>query len=175
MGLDISYSSKVTENLGHIDDSHYYTCNDKCFLYQLGDLKPKAGYIETSNSEYGGFCAGGYSVYNNWREHLSIMAGYGSPDNVWEDFNSNLRYMKLKKIETGVSCMKPFYELINFSDCEGIIATTICKKLYNDFADFNGKAELYSIDIKSGYFYEKYMEWTEAFRVASDGGVVSFH
>lgn len=65
--------------------------------------------------------------------------------------------------------VKPFYELIFFSDCEGTIGYEICKKLYGDFVEFDKISSM-----QDENFYNTYSKFKEAFRVASDNGVVVF-
>lgn len=179
MGLDIGYYSNVC--LSDKDDENYddyaaITYNATCFEYQLGSLKINQRYDLTEKSEYDSFRAGSYSGYNWWREQLSIMAGYESANEVWENNNLNTRYLKLNEINGEENVFGPFVELINFSDCEGVIGPEISKKLYKDFVDFDEKAKEYKMDKDyENYFYTKYCEWKEAFRVASDGGLVHFH
>jgi hypothetical protein len=188
MGLDVSYYSKLKkcqrkeddENDDEYDDYAVNTKYNGDFQYQLGSLK--GVYNLTESSVSGHISCGAYSSYNSWRNELAIMSGYGSAQNVWSDtdFNPclpyiNLRYRKLKKInkENAIGeqiSIKPFYELINFSDCEGVIGPEISKKLYKDFVDFEQMAK--NCD---DYFYRKYNEWKEAFRIASEGGAICFH
>ena len=66
----------------------------------------------------------------------------------------------------------PFVELLNFSDCEGFIGPKTSAKLHADFLEWDKKAK--NFDSQNSYFYETYKEWTEAFKVASDGGCVIF-
>ena len=173
MGLDISYISKIKETRD--EEPSFSTNYNGTFQYQLGSLKKFTCYDLTPESENGGFCAGSYSGYNQWRNQLAVVAGYESAEKVWEDCNLpasfNIRLFKLKEIDgQEIERMKPFYELINFSDCEGLIGPEICKKLYQDFVDFEDKAKE-----QDEYFYERYTNWKEAFRVASDNGLVAFH
>lgn len=168
------------ENPDDEDEDGYSASYNGEFQYQLGSLDNKSRYTSSNNSEYNSFCAGSYSGYNQWRRELAVVAGYGSVENVWSDesFDTtekfiNLRYLKLKKIDDpNFDCkiVKPFYELINFSDCEGLIGPEVCKKLYEDFVLFEDKAKE-----EDEYFYRKYCDWKEAFRVASYEGFVSFH
>jgi hypothetical protein len=79
-------------------------------------------------------------------------------------------YSNIKIDEDGSIKVKPFYELINFSDCEGIIGPEVSTKLYNDFVKFEVVAKN-----EEEYFYRKYKDWMKAFKVASNKGVVSFH
>ena len=170
MGLDITYVSKIRETVENEEESGFSTNYNECFDYQLGSLKKFAQYDTTSESETGHFRAGSYSGYNQWRNELAIIAGYDSAEQVWEDFDSNIRLVKLKRIEGENAKLKPFYEIINFSDAEGLIGPEICKKLYQDFIDFDDKAKE-----KDSWIYEKYLKWKEAFKVASDDGLVAFH
>jgi hypothetical protein len=177
MGLDISYYSKIEidEKEGDI------YIHPQPFDYQLGSLKVGALYKLTPESKSDGFRAGSYGGYSQWRGNLAKIAGYESDESVWKDFNRELRYVKLKKIENHKIEMKPFYELIFFSDCEGVIGPEICKKLYQDFVNFEDKVKyeyswpFWDFEDSFFYFYELYIKWREAFRVASDNGLVSFH
>jgi len=179
MGLDISYFSKIEidENFkSGVTTPEYYDydviyINPQPFDYQLCSLKVDSLYKLTENSEYDGFRAGSYGWYNTWRNNLAKLAGYETAENVWRDFNREIRRIKLKTIENNnLEKIKPFYELIFFSDCEGVIGPEICKKLYEDFVNFEDKAKK-----QDEYFYELYLKWKEAFRVASGSGLVSFH
>lgn len=179
MGLDISYYSKVKladrEVDPDVDYPLFYTEYNSTFKYQLGSLKLKSIYLPSDDSDSSSFGAGSYSGYNMWRNQLAIMAGYESADNVWNDNSfdpGNVRLLKLKKLNNEEIRIKPFYELIYFSDCEGLIGPEISAKLYRDFVDFDDKAKNFS---KDTYFYSRYKNFKEAFRVASDGVLVNFH
>lgn len=80
-------------------------------------LEPLMGFPHSTNLEPGFYRlgaelvegrAGSYSGYSRWREHLSIMFLGTAPRPVW----------KQPEHYRG----QPFYELINFSDCEGHFA-----------------------------------------------------
>lgn len=127
-------------------------------------IKDKALY---TYGDRDGMYAGSYSGYNMWRDQLAKLAGYpiGKYDAGygWE------------RESYCVACWNgatgPFSEIINFSDCEGVIGTDICKKLAKDFADFQGKADAHSDD----WFREKYTEWRKMFELGSDAGCVQFY
>lgn len=174
MGLDISYYSNIKRQKGGSIKTKY----NRGFKYQLGLLR--GSYEVSEKSESYGFPCGAYSTYNEWRNHLAIMAGYGSANNVWNDktFDPSIKYtnprlLKLKKLkgeEIDIIEITPFYELISFSDCEGVIGPEISEKLYKDFVKFEDKAKE-----EDEYFYRKYKDWMKAFKVASNMGAVSFH
>lgn len=64
----------------------------------------------------------------------------------------------------------PFWELINFSDCEGIIGPVVSAKLARDFQEYQEKANSQLTD----YDLERYNSWRQAFELAAENGVVRF-
>lgn len=109
-----------------------------------------------SFAEEHGFRAGSYGGYNQWRNWLSIAAGHGSARSVWDDGKTE----------------GPFLELINFSDCEGVIGPQVAAKLAKDFAD--NESAILKGDHEV-WFVKLYREWRKAFEMAADGGCVDFH
>lgn len=64
----------------------------------------------------------------------------------------------------------PFYELINFSDCEGVIDWECAERIYADFLKYN------CLIVEENEFSEDYKEWMETFKIATESkGVVVFH
>jgi hypothetical protein len=101
------------------------------------------------------FRAGSYSGYNDWRRELAKLIGT-TPEQMW------------KNPKPG-----PFSELINFSDCEGVIGPTVAAKLHKDFLEWDEKAR--NLDKTDPWFYDRYRNWMEAMGIASDRGAVVFH
>ena len=179
MGLDISYASKINFEKRREPDFEEMHQNS-VFLYPNDSLLDQSEGIK--NGEYisegikGSFRAGSYSGYSNWRRTLSKMIGWKIED-LWRHVetlvqrNKNLNDVLSESDEIKVDI--PFVELLNFSDCEGFIGPKTSAKLYLDFLEWDEKAKV-SDPFKGGYFYETYKEWTEAFKVASDGGCVIF-
>ncbi|AWH87137.1 hypothetical protein [Limnobaculum parvum] len=134
------------------------------FPGRADEIDDGAVYTYSNSME---FSAGTYRNYNNWRDDLAKLAGYslGSRDDHGLDRKSYR-----------VACLNseqgPFSELINFSDCGGVIGTAVSAKLAKDFANFNQRAQSFSEDT---YFYAKYIQWHTAFELASDNGAVDFH
>jgi len=172
MGLAISYFSRIKlKDNADIEDDEYYIENDKYFMYQLGSLKNGQSCEKTFESVQGHFSAGSYSGYGVWRKNLIEMLGYVCIQDVCNDFDTNIRLIKLKEIETGNKIrIKPFYEIICFSDCDGAIGPEVSKKLYEDFVEFDNIASM-----QGDYFYELYSNFKTAFEVASDNGAVFFY
>jgi hypothetical protein len=110
--------------------------------------------------------SGGYGGYNSWREWLAKLAGY--------PLTEFKQYGQVEKAHAA-ACWKgaigPFSELINFTDCEGVIGPVVAAKLAKDFAAFDSRAQAAS----EGNNYDRYKRWREAFEKAAQNGAVDFH
>ena len=178
MGLDISYASKINFEKRREPDFEEMHQNS-VFLYPNDSLLDQSEGIK--NGEYisegiqGSFRAGSYSGYGSWRKTLSELIGWEIED-LWRSVetlvqrNENLNDVLNENDRFSVDI--PFIELLHFSDCEGFIGPKTSAKLHSDFLEWNENAK--NFDSQNSYFYEKYQEWTEAFKVASDGGCVIF-
>jgi hypothetical protein len=140
------------------------------FPGRLGSLKPGFYTCDFKNDAQDAF-GGAYSFYNRWREWLAQIAGYPTaPYTVWG--------VTTQRHDAGAwrAGAGPFYELIWFSDCEGVIGTDICAKLAKDFADKRDHAKSASALVEGGdRYFAIYEKWQRAFEFASDGGCVRFH
>jgi len=164
MGLDITVNTGLIPCALHGDADAAYDARH-VYLTVYPELFPertlpiKDGcyqYVEEFD-----FRAGSYSGYNRWREQLSRFALGVPPETVW----GNPEYIG-----------KPFYELIEFSDCEGFIGPAIAEKLSRDFQQHTQDAIKWANQYADGgYWLQKYHDWMKAFRLASDNGVVRFH
>lgn len=105
---------------------------------------------------------GGYGRYNKWRNDLAKLAGYPR-----EQYKHHGEVLESYCIACWSGKPGPFAELINFSDCEGVIGTAVSKKLAADFASFQDQAG-------NEYFGEMYAKWRSLFEYASDSGCVVF-
>ena len=91
-----------------------------------------------------------YTYYSRFRDWLSSLAENGRFDQPGDSF----------------------YEVLIFSDCEGVINSTISAKLHVDFVRFHAKAKAFP---KAEYHISTYESMMRAFQVASVNGAVSFH
>lgn len=175
MGLDISAYTKLRKAEG-VDkktfdyDKHWQTHvvfsdglidgTEKEFPGRTAGLdRDSVFHIDPQNKL--GFRAGSYSGYNSWRQWLAKMVGIDDLHHWWENPQPG-----------------PFAELLNFSDCEGVIGPEVSKKLAKDFEENREKAlELAGrMDNTYGtYWLELYDKWALAFKMAADGGAVDFH
>ena len=176
MGLDISYASKINfESRSYVSGE-----GDNVYLYPNDSLLDQSEGIQSGEYVCEGvqdsFRAGSYSGYSSWRRTLAKMIGWDIED-LWRNVetlvqrNENLNDVLNENDRLSVDI--PFVELLHFSDCEGFIGPKTSAKLHSDFLEWDEKAK--TVDpFKGGYFYETYQRWTEAFKVASDGGCVIF-
>jgi len=136
------------------------------------DIKCKCGEIE--------FEAGSYIGYNWWRAILAKFAGIQNLAAFW---------IKAGGIENRKG-KEPFFELINFSDGEGVIPHKECKRLLPDFDKLakklrqNDKSSLLWTKLFQGlkisddelvYWTRKFKRWHKAIRhAAKDGCAIVF-
>jgi len=123
------------------------------------------------------FRAGSYSGYGEWRDDLArAMGNESGARGMWTS------------IDNGGTNDKPFQELINFSDADGLIGPIVSQKLYEDFVSYESEIEkaidwwylkmdehkeYNTDDVK--WFKQKYSDWKHAFDVARQNGMVIFH
>lgn len=94
-----------------------------------------------------------YSGYNRFREWLCGSVLAVTTRAVWND--------------PGKFKGRPFVELINFSDCEGVIGPLTSAKLAQDFDQFPA--------LRNHYEYgETYQKFAAMFAFAADSGAVHF-
>jgi hypothetical protein len=133
------------------------------FPGRADDIEHRGVYKSTDGF---GFRAGAYSGYNRWRNKLAEIAGYPkAPIEIYG--REELRH----DAGAWAAGQGPFWELINFSDCEGTIGTAVSKKLAADFAAFDGAAK----EVEDQDFYRLFTEWRKAFDMAANSGAVHFH
>jgi hypothetical protein len=155
MGLDINYARNVRRAEGGTPNVHIYDS----FKEQADGLT--TGRYDADTWEH--FRAGSYSGYGEFRRALCRAILGVEPQRVWEE----------QEAFKG----RPFFNLINFSDCEGVIGPLTASKLADDFADPQHRAK-FETQMKDhadrDYYLQKYDEWAEAFKVAADNGMVIF-
>lgn len=164
MGLDITAARKITRLSGdYSGDGFYVGSQPDEFVSQADGLEP--GTYEAAETLK--FRAGSYGGYNKWREQLAKLAGYPA-------VRHESHYEPPEDLyAAGAWDAKegPFWELINFSDCEGVIGPKTSAKLAKDFAEFQAQADAHPDD----WFRDLYTTWRRAFELASDDGAVGFH
>lgn len=163
MGLDISAYRRIEASSDYARDEDGNFEDWDNFLIVRGGHFPahiaglEDGGVYTYGSDSYNFRAGSYSGYNDFRNELAHLAGFEAADG---------RYAET----AWASTEGPFWELINFSDCEGQIGPVVSAKLLKDFQAFDEKAKH-----KDEHFYDLYKDFTRAFTLASDHGLVDFH
>ena len=175
MGLDINVYTNLTPYTGTLDKDGYPTENNVVRIYNsdwfIGREHPfilNQLYIGDDMDDLG-FRAGSYSGYGEWREQLATLAGYEkilTTPSYREPYLSACASARNKT-------SGPFYELINFSDCEGILGTTTCLKLAKDFAEYQILAD--KIKDTFNRFNDLYSNWRIACEIAGNhNGCIQF-
>lgn len=127
-------------------------------------LKPGAVYRYAEAFE---FRAGSYSGYNEWRNELARLAGNKPTATPGDDGKMQPRYDEtVWRDKSG-----PFWELIDFSDSEGVIGPLACKRVLGDFVRFHEAAKAHPDE----GFRESYEDWMKAFALCAEGGAIEFH
>nr|WP_319775982.1 hypothetical protein [uncultured Sphaerochaeta sp.] len=129
----------------------------RCDEFQRGTI------VRIEGESYDEFNVG-YGFYNRIRDQIAKLSGYPLT-----------RHKMYGRVEESYAAGAwkadggPFWELINFSDCEGVIGTSVSKKLADDFKEYQEKADKLGKD-----FSEYYSMLRKCFELASDNGLVVF-
>jgi hypothetical protein len=123
----------------------------RCLDMDAGD------YYGTESTEEFDFRAGSYSGYGLFRRLLSEIFLHSDPAEVW----------KTPKAYKG----QPFYELVDFSDCEGVIGPEVSSKLHSDFVE--GRAQFFE-ECEDEWYRQKYDDWTKALSISKENGALIF-
>jgi len=191
MGLDISVISQIKpiylpEDIQLWSDEYYDWEEKQDIEGSVWNFKPNRHFVAQAEGLPGGlgfgtgedysFRAGSYSGYGEWRDLLAKAALDMGVQGVWKKMDGGGDYSEI-----------PFSEQLNFSDADGIIGPVASKKLYNDYVSYEKdimekldryylKFEDFEIDGETyEWFKQKYNDWKEAFRIASNNGAVIFH
>lgn len=165
MGLDVSYYTDIQFVRKLREDEEYFERGE--LEGDLYHLSPIADFVEQADGVDGiykvgsrsSFRVGSYSYYGFWRDQLARMTGEHSAEAVWE---------KSRLGKDG-----PFYALIDFSDCEGVIGPQTSNRLAQSFDVWLDRArEFGAKDGRS--FMETYEDFRRAFRAAARTGCVEF-
>lgn len=165
MGLDITVYSFVRLRPDLNQESYDWQDDSLRELYVNPDFPAQAdglvsGVYEAEKAF--GFRAGSYGSYSAWREQLARLAQYAP---VATDERLPHSYGAWNA-DHG-----PFWELINFSDCEGVIGPQTSAKLAADFSAWDQRAK----EQMDSYVYDLYKSWRQAFETAAGNGAVAFH
>ena len=162
MGLDIRVYSQLKDTGRPFDwtvdeENAYIPHNHQDFATRCVEFTP--GNAFEYKSSYRAHI-GLYITYVNWREQLAILAGYppvvGRPHPYSEG--------------AWAATEGPFWELIDFTDYDGVLGTAVCQKLAKEFADYEVSARR----LGDEDFLYTYLQFKAAVELASDGGAVVF-
>lgn len=163
MGLDITAYSQLKDTGRPIDwavdeVNAYIPHNHQDFAKRCVEFTPGNAfeYEDTLHARIGA-----YSYYGAWREKLAKLAGYSPVTGRTSPYSEG----------AWAATEGPFRELIDFTDCDGVLGTAVCQKLAEDFASY----EALAMYVEDKDFLYTYLEFKAAVGLASDGGAVVFH
>jgi len=179
MGLDIRAFSKLVKiddiaDIEEWEEKYWMNDNDGTALVSdtmmdytdkiwPGRTEGLAPSVYRVDGEKFHFRAGSYGGYNRWREWLAQLFLDAQPRTVWAN--------------PGKYQDKPFIELIEFSDSEGLIGPVVSAKLSDDFQKGQARVNAY-VNADShweGWVRAQYAQWRRAFELAADSGLVDFY
>lgn len=139
--------------------------------YQNPDFPGVADEIE-EGTFYGfeksvSFNAGSYSSFGGWRDKLAALAGWPK-SRFWhyaKDRWAESHCARCWAGETG-----PFSDLIDFSDCSGLLGASEAARLASNFAQYQSLANRHE-DEDMRCLYNK---WRSACELAADEGCIIF-
>lgn len=134
-----------------------YDVGGEVFDIQRGSWEPHIDHLR--------FSAGSYTSYGEWRRWLALSMLGARAEDVWKH-----------KIDF---LGKPFYELIDFADNEGVIGPKTSAKLAEDFVAHRERAisPVQTMDDVGQWAFDLYNQFQLAFELAAltGHGVVEFH
>jgi hypothetical protein len=144
----------------------FFSANDASHRARLGGMKVGL-YTYTRSSRRHSFRAGSYGYYNWWRNELSLFALGVAAETVWA---APRAYRA-----------RAFMELIDFTDCDGRIGTTVAAKLAADFTAYAKRATRHAATIvmdgvtdAGADWLANYRDFARALRLAAKGGALTF-
>ena len=162
MGLDITAYSQLKDTGRPFDwdtdeGNAYIPGNIPDFAKRCVEFTPRNAF-EYEDTLYA--CVGAYSYYGAWREKLAKLAGYSPLTEERRPYSAG----------AWAATEGPFWELLDFTDGDGVLGTAVCQKLAEDFANYEASARL----LGDEDFLYTYLQFKAAVELASDGGAVVF-
>lgn len=153
MGLSCIAYHNIQEYMGEDEDGGKFFYNHPAFPYAARDISENIRYTYEWSD---GFLNCSYTTFGQWRRWLACSVG-------WDSFEDAVSNGKLGD---------PFYELLNFSDCEGVLGTRVCKKLLKDFLTYEDKIK--ECCDNDDFFFIYYLQWIRGLEAASNQGCIEF-
>lgn len=142
-------------------DEYLQVCANPYFPGREQGLEDGALYTYAEDDEVFSCSYGDYTI---WRESLAKLAGYPLVERDGREA-SHAAAAWNGEVSEG-----PFYELVNFTDNDGVIGPVVAAKLLRDFAEFDERAKAITEDD----FYDRYRAMHRGLELAADGGALAF-
>lgn len=171
MGLNITaiqeIGEKVADNWKDWRANTEYPDDDVCFLDKGLHSRQSEGYdgVYVQDGLVHQFNVGSYIGYDSFRTLLSNAIHGVRSDELWKEGSD-------------FGWGDPFFEIINFTDCNGVIGPDLSAKLFQDFDEYEDQFKEYieeNQDTQNEKAVRLYGQFRAAFKIAADTGVVIFH
>lgn len=110
-----------------------------------------------------------YGAYNIWRDHIARLAGW--PKGSYEQYGRNWDSYAASAWDATEG---PLWELINFSDCEGVIGPKTSAKIAADLRALTVTEESFEGAVWAPHFVKFYNEMVKIFEAAAGNGCVRY-
>jgi len=175
MGLDIVAYERLELKAQDLDEEKAYDLVEE--LYDAGThtvvLLYGADYSERSAPLASPSVDGQATVYACLGAQLNFRAGFYGGHGAFRDWLCRLASIPEPRTQWAAPekyAGLPFFELVNFSDCEGVIGSLACAELAKDFATYQEQANAANDE----WLTPLYFKWRQAFELAAKDGCVRF-
>ena len=150
MGVDFTALSNAVRTQNE-DDGLFGYVYDDASIATVNDGMESGYYVYTRETAIDGPRMP-YSMYFRFRKWIANLGG-SSAEKMWNGNDSSM----------------PFYEMVNYSDCDGFFGPDTCSKLANDFESHLEKARQSDTEPRFLGFYESFLA---CFKHAAGSGMV---
>ncbi len=178
MGLDITaISGVVTKNTDPIAYDFHSLLDAETNTFYVNPDFPEHGaefevsngeveYIKSDEAEEFNFRVGSYSTYNKIRNLICLAIHGVKVENAWDN--------------PGKYSTMALWDLLNFSDCEGVIDSVTSESILTDLKENREKFVNYIKqdtdigDMDTEHYIDSYNSFIKCFELGADSGVVIF-
>lgn len=167
MGLDVTAYRKV--KYGEVPRIDEEDEEDELRVWKNPDFPERATDVPDKRKFEGegieDYISYPYSAHMKFRDQLARLWGHPPEDFLAEWYQSD-------DIDHRASQHEPFWELIWFSDCEGVLGPSDCAALLEDFRSHRERFAV--LNQGDPFALGRYDTWTKLVEAGADSGLVTF-
>lgn len=163
VGDDLDYDKYPDGRLAYVNDD---------FLAQADGLPEKFAFAAEGEGRDARI---GYASYGHWRECVAKAVGYPKAPPHPDESSLDASYRESLPHVTSAwrGHFGPLHDLLNFSDCEGVIGPQTCAKIAAELAEYRDRALACMSDAPR--FSEFYDAMMQGFSIVGPTGFARFH